>query len=416
MIKRFSIKITSDNTRVVPLLFNPGNKERVQGILNYIKKLDFEKVKYQNNTISNDFSNRHYNYSKVLNTHYNNIIANYKLEHLQNDGKKMYAGACFTKEYSIESAALFNPSMVEHPDQSGLQAGEKRFIMSLRATGEGHISSIAFRTGILTAGGDILLSENQKPLINSHYYSKEASDSKSSYTISFPADSYAEQRVIFPYSDAECAGMEDLRLVHFHDGDENFYAGTYTAYNGKTFTTHLLYTHDFCHFRIDPLTGSAVQDKGMALFPKKINGKYAMISRQGGRDISIMFSDDLFKWNESTVIAGPSAPWNIIQTGNCGSPVYTEKGWILMTHGVGAFRKYTIGALLLDKQNPEKVIGMTDSPLLSPDKEEREGYVPNVLYSCGGFGVKEQIIFPYAMSDTATGICTININKLLDSF
>ncbi|HPE57642.1 MAG: glycosidase [Bacteroidia bacterium] len=416
MITRLPIRIASDKTKVIPLLFNPGNMSRVADIIHYIQTLSDEKVEEINEEIAADFAPRHYHYTAILRTHYAKILSLYQLPNTLNEPKLLFAGACFTKEYSIESAALFNPSMVPHPDQRGLDPGAVRFIMSLRATGEGHISCITFMTGIIGANGVIQLNEARRPLIYSRHYTQQDKENESAYTITFPADGLLEQQIIFPYLETERGGMEDLRLVHFNDSGEEFWAGTYTAYNGKTFTTHLLYTLDFRHFSLCPLTGKAVQDKGMALFPKKINGRYAMISRQGGRDIRIMYSESLTHWEESSFLSQPNAAWNLVQIGNCGSPIYTDKGWIMLIHGVGAFRKYTIGAILLDLNNPSIVSGTLEGPILSPSPEEREGYVPNVLYSCGGFAHHTNIIFPVALSDTSSGITFINIPELLTAF
>ena len=222
------------------------------------------------------------------------------------------------------------------------------------------------------------------------------------------------ETVIFPNSNAECMGMEDVRFVHFVDGDTECYYGTYTAYDGKQINTQLIETSNFVDFKIRTLYGAAIADKGMALFPEKINGQYVMISRQGGEKINIMYSDDLYDWPKFELLMEPLYEWEMVQLGNCGSPIKTDKGWLLLTHGVGAMRTYVISAILLDLADPSKIIGRLKTPLIQADEKEREGYVPNVVYTCGLLRHADQLLIPYAVSDSATGFVSVDLNELLN--
>jgi len=389
--------------------------------------------------------------------------------------KRLLIGSYFTNEYSIESAAFFNPSLIEDIDQSGLEEGEKRVIISFRAVGEGHISSIAFRHGtinreneikLITAGNyveeaevirnatyhknsffqnavsiklpDPVLSEIQNRLPETFEYIslkhviremqqryqvdhfiKKALErllwlADSYYEINFSLDTDISDRVIFPYSEAESKGIEDARFVKFTDpqGDTVYYA-TYTAYDGVTIQPKLMQTKDFYNFKILPLYGEGAQNKNLALFPRMINGKYVMVSRIDGINNYIMYSDRINIWENPEILQTPKHPWEFVQIGNCGSPIETSEGWLLITHGVGPMRTYCLGASLLDLENPRIEIGRLKEPLLMPTKEEREGYVPNVLYSCGSMIHNQELIIPYGLSDYASGFATVELDKLL---
>ncbi|MBW6481322.1 MAG: glycoside hydrolase family 130 protein, partial [Bacteroidales bacterium] len=390
------------------------------------------------------------------------------------DTKKELIGAYFTMEYSIESAALFNPSIVMHPDQSGIKNGELRFILSLRATGEGHISSIVFRTGIIKKDGILLFDDASEfvgtprvlndPTYDNHLFRLKLTDmnswddtssriierlpdnftfgelkasinelyldidfahndqtikninwlANSNYQIKFDEDSKISERVVFPVSDNESRGIEDARFVKFYDDNgESMYYATYTSYNGECILPQLMETKDFLNFNIITLNGKAVQNKGMALFPRKIKGKYAMLSRLDGENNYIMFSKHLHFWDEAKIIQEPIMPWEFIQIGNCGSPLETSEGWLVLTHGVGAMRQYSIGAVLLDLENPSKMIARLEEPLITPNEKEREGYVPNVVYSCGSLIHNNILIIPYAMSDITSAIATVEVRDLI---
>lgn len=449
----------------------PG-KNRINNIINRVEKLSEEEAVSSLKKVKEQFAGRHRYFEETLVDNFSRINSQYQkdLAHLSYT-QQLLLGALFTKEYSIQSAALFNPSVVPHPDQSNLKPDEQRFIMSMRATGEGHISSIIFHTGIIEENGNILLDElsgyftclkkndaavytkdfikkriaffpdfdtalldslpeafTVAEAINSVKTKEESSFKKtphssslnqlaeildSNYELENSSHLSINEKVIFPTSKGESMGIEDVRFVKFDDGDL-FYYGTYTAYNGKEIKTQLIETKDFNVFKVRTLYGTAVNDKGMALFPEKVNGKYVMVSRQGGEKINIMFSDDLYRWDKFQLLMEPHFTWELLQVGNCGSPIKTEKGWLLLTHGVGAMRTYVISAILLDLLDPTKIIGRLNKPLIEADELEREGYVPNVVYTCGFIRHQNLLIIPYAVSDSATAFASIDINDVLN--
>ncbi|MBD3287740.1 glycosidase, partial [candidate division KSB1 bacterium] len=329
------------------------------------------------------------------------------------DDAKLLLGAYFSCEYSLESAALFNPSIVWHPDQSGLPEGSRRFIMSLRATGEGHISSLVFRTGTIDSNYKISMDEITRFVTAPEIV--PGSMTKSDYQIQFSENSKISERAIFPMAPDESNGIEDARLVEFTDEyGGRTYCATYTAYDGKTIRPKLAETTDFSTFKIRTLHGSEVKNKGFALFPRTIGGQYAMLSRQDGENNYIMFSDRLDTWNSKQMIMEPKFPWEFVQLGNCGSPLETDRGWLVLSHGVGPMRRYCISAFLLDLKNPTKVIGRLKEPLICPNEDEREGYVPNVVYSCGGMIHNQKLILPYAMSDYASSVALVDLNDIMN--
>jgi predicted GH43/DUF377 family glycosyl hydrolase len=474
--ERKAIKILGDTSRVITLLHFPDDEHRISRIIQRILNLPDAAADRLLTQIMAGFSTRHENIERIFEQNLYEVKDYLPQDTLLSDAQKALIGAYFTKEYSIESAALFNPSIVPHPDQSHLKKGSMRFIMSLRATGEGHISSIVFRSGVLDYQNVFLFdpisdfvetpilkmdpvyqrdiffeklqemgSSNEisahilnqlpeeftyielleqlgnlrrKPLFSERTQTRTFEIIRwladSNYEVEFHADHRISERVIFPVSKNESRGIEDARFVHFFDetGESTFYA-TYTAYNGITILPQLIETRDFIKFNISTLNGQAAQNKGMALFPRKIDGRYAMLSRQDGENNHIMFSDDIHFWQKSQIIQEPEFPWEFIQIGNCGSPLETDAGWIVLTHGVGPMRQYCIGAILLDLDNPSKVIARLDEPLLVPSKNEREGYVPNVVYSCGGIIHNSTLIIPYAMSDINSGIAVVDVRELL---
>jgi predicted GH43/DUF377 family glycosyl hydrolase len=319
-------------------------------------------------------------------------------------------GAYFLHEYSFEAAALFNPSIVPHPDQSGLAEGSGRFILSLRAVGEGHISSLTFRSGIIDADGTVSIDPPAR-LAGVPEIVGRVDDR---LELAFDEASGITERVIFPITDMQANGIEDARFVAFEDAGKRTYYATFTAYSGQSIRSELLETLDFVSFRIAPLKGPAARNKGMALFPRKIGGRYAMIARHDNENLHLIYSDDLCEWGIGTAIVKPEYPWEFVQIGNCGSPIELDEGWLLFTHGVGPVRHYSIGAVLLDKEDPSKVIGRSREPLIQPEPSEREGYVPNVVYTCGAMRIGERIVLPYAISDTFSTFATVRIAALLE--
>lgn len=478
-VNRKSIRFYSDPRRVIVRFFFPGPETRVQSIIGKVRDMPEEAARLTLNQSLRDFSARHRNISKIYRRHFERVreIMNGRAGDLDilSQSKQLLIGAYFTSEYSIESAAFFNPSMVEDPDQTGLMEGQKRVIISFRATGEGHISSVVFRGGVLDKDNNLELiptgrlideAETVKNFIyhKSEFMSKlsemHADDETvkhvmsklrdefdynelyraidetkrelrpneaqvkilqtiswlgdSHYEISFSLDTGISDRVIFPIAAAESNGIEDARFVKFTDNDGRVrYYATYTAYNGFSIMPKLIETRDFYNFKVMPIHGENAQNKGMALFPRKVNGKYVMLARIDGVNNYIMFSDDINRWGEAIKLQGPMFPWEFIQVGNCGSPIETEYGWLVITHGVGTMRKYVISAMLLDLDDPTKVIGCLSEPLISPNEEEREGYVPNVVYSCGSIINNDELVIPYAMSDTASTYCTVPLKELL---
>jgi len=423
------------------------------------------------------FEQRHHGFSQTLERHFDLVSHHLPDGTTVSDARRMLIGAYFTHEYSVEAAALFNPSIVPAPSQRGVAQGSQRFVMSLRAVGEGHLSSIEFRSGVLDAQGGMTFDEVGPHLLAGRRTSLSAFDkprfqtklqelgainelstgvlsrlsakftideleaqllaleadgpphaisfetvkiirvlASSNYVSTFPSDSELDERVIFPAGPNETRGMEDARFVRFTepDGSSKYYA-TYTAYDGFEILPQLIETEDFVSFTISTLNGAAAQNKGMALFPRRIGGKYVMLSRKDRENLHLSTSDDVHHWSEVTELFRPQNPWELLQIGNCGSPIETEAGWLVLTHGVGAMRRYAIGALLLDLEDPGRVIGYLPKPLLEPDESEREGYVPNVVYTCGAIVHAGQLIMPYGFSDAGIAVAQLPLSELLEA-
>jgi predicted GH43/DUF377 family glycosyl hydrolase len=429
--------------------------------------------------VSADFSERHQQIRKLFLERFEQIRELLLADEELSEQRRLLIGSYFLAEYSLESAALFNPSIVPHPDQSGLPPGALRFILSLRATGEGHISSITFRAGIihpdhrievLTPSGFLteprqirnpvyekalfgrkllevgLTSEFTRRVMNKLEESftleelraslkaeekqSRLSDgmvredrraargiwmlARSNYEVQFQPEQRLSERIIFPVTPSQRKGIEDARFVCFQNDDgTHVYYATFTAFNGKVIVPELVETSDFLLFRFIALNGPAAENKGMAIFPRKINGLYAMLSRQDNENIYLMFSENVHFWYEPKVLLEPTFPWEIVQLGNCGSPIETDAGWLVLSHGVGPMRRYCIGAFLLDRDDPAKVIGRLREPLLKPNKREREGYVPNVVYTCGALLHNGELIIPYGLADHATGFATVPMAEVL---
>ena len=476
---RKNITFQPDSSRVIAR-YMYSNDQRSAHLITRILALPQKQHQETVVEVLRDYSKRHRSISSIFYKNFNKLVP--ILKHLNIDpaslsnAQKGLIGSYFTMEYSIEAAAFFNPSIMEDPDQSGLSMDEKRVILSFRATGEGHISSIVFRSGILDRQNNILIEPPGKMLespehVKNHIYEKASFMRKleemqnpdnaaytmmaeklpdtftyeelkkyveevravlnnntvalvllneimwlasSHYEMDFSVDTAISERVIFPIAHTEIKGIEDARFVRFTDdnGEVTYYA-TYTAYDGITILPKLLFTQDFYHFKVLPIHGEVAQNKGMALFPRKINGKYVMLCRGDGVNNYISFSDNITVWRTSKLLQEPKYPWELIQMGNCGSPIETPEGWLVITHGVGPVREYSLGVSLFDLENPEKEIGRLQTPLLSPNENEREGYVPNVVYSCGSMVHNDTLIIPYAMSDQASTYGTVNLTELL---
>jgi predicted GH43/DUF377 family glycosyl hydrolase len=411
-IHKTSTKLLASPKAVITLFLTLPGEDRIANVIKRVEGLSEDNVRVCMEMTMESFAGRHRNLEQTFRDHYHKIDP--LIPRDLSDQKKMLLGAYFTKEYSIQSAALFNPSVVPHPDQQQLKRNQLRFIMSLRATGEGHISSIVFQTGIIDRVGNISLDGSTGYFTRLRVKEPAGEISDTDYDLEDSSGIPFNEKVIFPNSKAESMGMEDVRFVKFEAEGRTCYYGTYTAYNGKQIRTKLIETEDFASFRIRSLTGAAIADKGMALFPEKIDGKYVMISRQGGENINIMFSENLYRWDEYQVLMKPRYTWELVQLGNCGSPIRTDKGWLLLTHGVGLMRTYVISAILLDLKDPTRIIGRLDNPLIEAGDQEREGYVPNVVYTCGILSHGDTLMIPYAVSDSATVFITLSLAELLD--
>ena len=431
MIEKLSTTLFPDPKRVILQFFKlkPARTKRVIGVVSLLEEKEVSRIL---NGVLVGFSNRHKKFEEIIFSNYKHVEKFIPNSGQMSTTRKLLIGSYFSKEYSISSAALFNPSMIPHPDQTKLDEDSLRFVMSLRATGEGHISSIEFREGIIDKNSNVHLQQNSRfsyipkkikldreDILNKKlkYTNKSTIEIRdllgSNYVCNFSDDFPLSERVLFPNSKSECMGMEDARFVRFVDKNGITYFGTYTAYNGRKFRTQLIETNDFLNFKIGTLHGNAIKDKGMALFPRKINNKFVITSRQDGENLFIMNSDNIYHWENVKQLKTPEQPWEYIQVGNCGSPIETDKGWLLLTHAVGPMRKYVISAVLLDLEDPSKVIGLLKDPLIEPSEEEREGYVPNVVYSCGSIAHMNNLIIPYAFSDSACGFARVKIPELL---
>jgi predicted GH43/DUF377 family glycosyl hydrolase len=476
-VNRIGIRLKPDLKKVIPRFFNTGDI-RSRALINRVLQMPDTEANTILQQVLNEFRDRYKDISAIFDKHFalvKHLVpenSNGKLS----EEKKLLIGSYFTMEYSLEAAALFNPSIVEDPDQSGAGPGEKNVILSFRATGESHISSLVFKKGKLdehacihmdTSGNymsegvitqkirnnkiafETLLNETGLPVdirssilkrLKDNFSYKEiesvlktelqqvssVSEKKklkydilsmvnTGYEVDFLPGSHLSERVIFPVTFTEKNGIEDARFVKFIDEEGHFnYIATYTAYDGTFILPHLIETKDFLRFKVSPLHGKAAINKNLALFPRKINGQYAMIARIDGINNYIMFSDDLYLWETATILQEPAYPWEFVQVGNGGSPIETEHGWLVITHGVGPMRKYCLGVSLFDLKDPSKELARLKEPILMPNEDERHGYVPNVVYSCGSIIHQGKLFIPYAVSDHASSFATVPLKDLLN--
>lgn len=477
MARRRSEIFNPDCRRIIAKFFLPGGDHRVYALIRRVLALPEEVVERVLEEVMTEFAHRHRRFRYILEKHFRAIagLVSLPTDNLS-EARKLLIGAYFTNEYSVQCVGLFNPSIVSHPDQSGLDPDHLRFIMSFRSVGEGHISSIEFRSGVLDqnsqmieegvsaflevpevtysrvvdrslllakldeegTGAQILaLLEEKLPeqchkedLVEATRYLGVSEEEQkaladqllraaewflhNNYEIRFDPETKLSERVIYPISPNECKGLEDARFVAFREEDGSVvYCATYTGYNGFAIQPKMLETRDFVNFKVTTMAGRAVKNKTMALFPRRIGGKFAMISRQDGENMHIMFSDNRYVWNNSEVIRTPSSPWELIQIGTGSPPIETEAGWLVVNHGVGPMRKYCLGVELLDLDDPRRVIRHLEEPILSPNADEREGYVPNVVYTCGALIHGGELIIPYAMSDWISGLASLSLERLM---
>jgi predicted GH43/DUF377 family glycosyl hydrolase len=421
-LNRQALHLRPDPSRVLVRPFRPSteprdlrptDKTRANHIVDRVLALDTEAAHQQLVEILENFDQRHRNLLAKFEARANEMEEVFAAHVAFTQIQRQLIGAYFMNEYSFEAAALFNPSIVLHPDQTAAPSGGCRFVLSLRSVGEGHISSLTFRAGSIAADGGVTV-DSPGRLASMHTVSQRTPHPLGeTFEIAFKPEIDISERVIFPMTYAQARGIEDARFVEFSDLGETTYYATFTAYSGCAIRSELIETKDFLTFRLTPLQGTAARNKGMALFPRKIDGQYAMIGRQDNENLHLILSDDLNIWNEGTTLMGPLFPWEFVQIGNCGSPIELDEGWLLLTHGVGPVRKYAIGAALLDKRDPSKVLARSREPLVRPEPSEREGYVPNVVYTCGAIRHGDLIILPYAVSDTYSNFATIKISALL---
>ena len=479
MVSRSRLRLRPDHGRVIAVLFVPGEEmprgdSRVVSVTERILAMDDTDVTSTLADLRQRFGHRHRHLEDIWSSHFR--LAARRL----GDGdevpvdKKLLMGAYFTRELSLEGAALFNPSIVAHPDQNGVAHSETRFVMSLRAVGEGHISSIEFRTGIVNRSGEVRLDDPGKFLGYGHHspgpytrclfhakLAERGCDNQAAalvldrlgpvfgpaeldvaiaslhsellsraavrdavvgirwvaannYTVEFPIGTEISERVLWPHGPAEAQGMEDARFVRFvgDDGAVTYFA-TYTAFDHAHIAPQLLTTTDFRTFAVSQLSGPFATNKGMALFPRKVGRQYVALSRWDRERLAITTSDDFSEWDKATTLDLPPRPWDLVQVGNCGSPLETPEGWLVLTHGVGPMHEYSIGAILLDLDDPRRVIGTLPGPLIVANEDEREGYVPNVVYSCGALAHGNAIVLPYGFSDSAIGFARVDMAELL---
>jgi predicted GH43/DUF377 family glycosyl hydrolase len=417
-----SLRLSADASRVVVRPFhldwqaNGSQPGRAQRLVQAVLDMDMEETRRQLDLVLADFEARHWQTRRVFATRFEQIhtLLNLDLPDL-GDEKRQLIGAYFCHEYSYAAAALMNPSVVPHPDQSGLSPATLRILMSLRAVGEGHISSVAFREGLITSDYELILAP-EPPFATA----ADAPDADGVYNLDGPTTVYRHQdstlsgTVIFPITPAQRNGLEDLRLTLFtHDDGSSEYIGTYTAYSGREIQSELMRTRDFRAIDLVPIRGAAARNKGMALFPRKIGGRYMMIGRQDGQNLFLLDSDEVDAWEDGDLLLKPVYPWEFVQIGNCGPPIELDEGWLLLTHGVGAMRKYAIGAVLLDKKDPSKLLGRTAEPILAAHDHDREGYVPNVVYTCGALRHGDHIFMPYGVADSSVAFAFVPIDELL---
>ena len=482
LARRSPVHIAADHSRVVTRLFVPGHEgfdhqeSRSSAVLRRVLELSDDEVDRSYDDVLARFEGRHRGLAETFLSHARELSDRLDPGCQLSPTRLLLLGATFTSEYAIEGAALCNPSMVMHPDQTGVDHGGQRFVMSVRAIGEGHSSSIGFRTGAITGSGDVDFDptptfatkgrrqgamfeaevfktelrrlrgggddadyvldylgprftqaemEGRLSILEDHVATRKQAKrtvglmrriAERSYSVQFEEGAPLSEQVLMPAMSAESKGMEDARFVRFIDDDGNAtYYASYTAYNGTDIGQQLLETKDFVHFASSPMVGAAAANKGLALFPRRIGGRFAALSRSDRESNTVVYSENPRRWEEGLACQTPMESWEVVQLGNCGSPIETEAGWLVLTHGVGPMRTYHIGSILLDLEDPTRIVGRLHEPLLSPAPDQQDGYVPNVVYSCGALLHAETLVIPYGIGDSAIGVATVSLDELLAS-
>lgn len=486
LARRVGPTLAPDPGRVAATLFLPGQEAVVPGasrsgdVLARVLALPEAEVVARLGALRRDFADRHRDLEGIWDANFALVRHRVPDSSVPSADRRRLIGAYFTQELAIEAAGLLNPSMVAHPDQSGVPAGSMRFVVTLRAIGEGHRSAMELRSGVVDAAGDVtldpapavvVLGESRPPRLSRAAVEHQLREPDgpwdpdleadaelvldalpetfgtaelahglaelhaqrltrgstgrtadrfgrivaNTYCMEFPAGSDLQERVLMPHAPAEAVGIEDVRLVRLTLGDgASEHVGTYTAHDGRAITMQLLRTRDFRTWSSTPLSGPGAQNKGLALFPRQVGGRYLALSRADREDNALTASADLLHWAEPELLQVPTEPWELVQLGNCGSPIETERGWLVLTHGVGPMRTYSMGALLLDLDDPTRVIGQLDEPLLQAADDERDGYVPNVVYSCGSLLAGDTLVVPYGCSDSRVRVATVGLDALLE--
>lgn len=418
LLKHSDVMLKPDPSRTVVRPFDPqypgayanGDNARTKAIVKRILTLDAQGMERELSETTESLDTRHRDVDPMLLRRFTEMCPDIDASQIDDDRKRLI-GAYFSEEFSFESAALFNPSAVVHPSQDGVDEGCTRFVLTLRGIGEGHVSSVTLRTGLWHANGEVEIYDASQtavpPII-------KQTDGSPVAELDCSGSEHLSETVLFPTLPSQRQGIEDMRLCRFTDDDASVtYYGTYTAYDGRTARSELLSTPDFWHLTMQPMSGAMAEAKGMALFPRKIGGKYAMLGRQDSENLWLQLSDDLLHWDDGQKVICPRYSWEFVQVGNCGSPIEIDEGWLVITHGVGTVRNYCLGAALLDKDDPSRVLMRTPVPILEPSPEERDGYVPNVVYSCGSIARGRDLLLPYGVADSFTGFATCSIDDLL---
>nr|WP_174297822.1 glycoside hydrolase family 130 protein [Sphingomonas bacterium] len=421
LVRHLDTRLSPDPSRTVLRPFSPSDAEafadpdrpRARRVVERLLALGDDLLAREVDRLLVPLRERHRDLDHLLLDRFEEVARDLPIAHDANDGQRLLIGAYFSQEYAFESAALFNPSIVRHPDQGGVADGDLRFVLGLRGIGEGHTSSLTFRTGVWRADGSVAIDPPGRLAIGPRLRQETLPNGRMLAHLDYTGSRDISETVIYPFLPSQGRGVEDVRLVEFTDGEGRAtYRGTFTAFSGSDVRQGLAQTSDFQTFELRGVEGDLYAGKGMALFPRMIGGRYAMLSRQDNESVWLVFSDDLYQWSGGEKLLSPEQPWEAVQMGNCGSPIEIEEGFLVLTHGVGGVRNYCLGAALLDRDDPSRVIGRLAEPLLEPT-EERDGYVPNVVYTCGALARGRTLLLPFAVADSFTRFAEVSLDALI---